>query len=148
MTSDVTLSAALRNNLQSLQDTQSLINEHQQHLATGQKVSSALDNPQEFFASQALTNSASDLSNLLDGIGQSIQAINAANNGVSALTSLVTQAQAIANTAQSTLAGSSTNASQTGTISLTGSKTWNTITGLATGDIITINVTDPTGGTN
>lgn len=148
MTSDVTLNAALRNNLLSLQNTQSLINEHQQHLATGKKVNNALDNPQEFFAAQTLSNSANDLSLLLDGITQSIQTINAANNGVTALTTLINQQQSIANTAQSTLAGASTNASQTGSVALTGSKTWSTITGLAANNVITINVTDPLGGTN
>src|ERR1700756_935904 len=101
MSNDVVLSAALRNNLLSLQDTQSSINLHQQRLATGKKVNSALDNPQSFFAAQALANRASDLSNLLDSIGQSIQVINAANNGVTALTTLINQAQSIANSAQS-----------------------------------------------
>src|SRR5712692_1698494 len=110
MTNDVTLSAALRNNLLSLQDTQSLINEHQQRLATGKKVNSALDNPQSFFAAQSLTNRANDLSTLLDAIGQSIQTIQAANSGVNALTTLINTQQSIANTAASTLAGATTNA--------------------------------------
>ena len=73
MTNDVVLSAALRNNLLSLQNTQSSIDTHQGRLATGKKVNSALDNPQSFFASQSLTFAASDLSNLLDSVGQSIQ---------------------------------------------------------------------------
>jgi hypothetical protein len=144
MTSDVTLSAALRNNLVSLQNTQSLIDEHQGHLATGKKVNSALDNPQEFFASQALTQSSSDLSNLLDSVGQSIQVINAANNGVTALTSLVTQAQSIANSAQSTLAGASTQASQTGTANLGSGKLVGTIPGVTATNQIRFQITDPT----
>src|ERR1035438_791287 len=110
MTNDVVLSAALRNNLLSLQNTQSSIDTHQGRLATGKKVNSALDNPQSFFASQSLTNAASDLTNLLDSVGQSIQVINAANNGVTALTTLVQQASSIASQAQSALSGSSTTA--------------------------------------
>lgn len=148
MTSDVVLSAALRNNLLSLQGTQKGIDATQFRLSTGKKVNSALDNPQSFFAAQALTNRASDLTKLLDGIGQSIQVIKAADNGVTALTNLINQAQSIATSAQDALASASTTAKVTGTVSLDGTKTWNTITGLGTNNVITINVTDPTGGTN
>jgi flagellin len=142
MTGDVTLSAALRNNLTSLQDTQNQINTHQQRLATGKKVNSALDNPQSFFASQSLTFAASDLSNLLDSVGQSIQVINAANNGVTALTTLINQAQGIANTAQSTLAGASTQASQTATVNL-GTGKLTSLPGITSSDQIRIQITDP-----
>ena len=145
--SDVTLSAALRNNLLSLQNTQSAIDTHQQRLATGKKVNSALDNPQSFFAAQSLTNAASDLSNLLDSVGQSIQVINAANNGVTALTTLVNQAQAIANTAQSTQAGATTNASNTGTVNLGSGKLVGTVPGIVAGNELKINITDPTSTT-
>jgi hypothetical protein len=148
MSNDVVLSAALRNNLLSLQDTQSSINLHQQRLATGKKVNSALDNPQSFFAAQALANRASDLSNLLDSIGQSIQVINAANNGVTALTTLVSQAQAVANSAQSTLAGASTQATVTGSVNLGTGKLTSTITGVNVGDNLAITITDPTGAAN
>ena len=148
MSNDVVLSAALRNNLLSLQNTQNEINIHQGRLATGKKVNSALDNPQNFFAAQSLDSRASQLTTLLDSIGQSIQTINAANNGVTALTSLVNNAQALANSAQSTLAGSTTQASQTGNVALNLQTKWSSITNLAAGNQIIINVTDPTGGTN
>jgi len=147
MTNDVTLNAALRNNLLSLQNTQSLINEHQQHLATGKKVNSALDNPQSFFAAQSLTNRANDLSNLLDSIGQSIQVINAANNGVTALTSLLNQQQSIANTAQSTLAGASTQATVTGNVNLGTAKLIGNIANISATNQIKITITDPTSTT-
>ena len=56
MTGEVVLSAALRSNLLSLQRTQTSIDKVQNVLSTGLKVSSALDNPQNFFASQSLKN--------------------------------------------------------------------------------------------
>jgi hypothetical protein len=56
--SDVVLSAALRNNLLSLQGTQRLIDTVQLRLATGLKVNSALDGPQQFFTSQSLCPTA------------------------------------------------------------------------------------------
>ena len=45
MSSEVTLSAATRQNLLSLQDTAGLTATTQNRLATGKKVNSALDNP-------------------------------------------------------------------------------------------------------
>mgnify|MGYP001243072208 CR=1 FL=1 len=106
MSSDVVLSAALRNNLLSLQNTQRNIHTTQLRLATGLKVNSALDNPQNFFTAQSLNNRASDLSRLLDGIGQSIRTIEEADKGVTALTNLVEQAQSIVSSAHDELAAS------------------------------------------
>lgn len=101
MSSDVVLTSALRSNLQSLQNTQRLIDETQLKLATGLKVNSALDNPQSFFAAQSLNNRASDLTRLLDGISQSIRTIEEADNGITSLTNLVEQAESVAIEAQS-----------------------------------------------
>lgn len=98
--SDVVLSAALRNNLLSLQGTQRLIDTVQLRLATGLKVNSALDGPQQFFTSQSLTNRAGDLARLLDGINLSIRTIEEADKGVTALTSLLEQASALADEAK------------------------------------------------
>jgi flagellin len=149
MTSDVVLTAALRNNLLSLQNTQASINTAQLRLSTGKKVNSALDNPQAFFAAQTLTNRASDLTNLLDSIGQSIEVIKAADNGVTALTSLVNQAQALAQTAQTALASSTQQASATGATSLSGSTLLTTLNGFNSSgtDQIAISITDPVNGT-
>lgn len=120
MTSDVVLTAALRSNLLSLQNTQSAIDTTQYRLATGRKVNSALDNPQSFFAAQALNNRASDLTRLLDSIGQSIQVIKAADNGVTALTKLVEQADSIAGQARDALAQGQAEAKVVGSVDLRG----------------------------
>ena len=101
MSNDVVLSSALRNNLLSLQGTQRSIDTTQLRLATGLRVNSALDNPQNFFTAQSLNNRAGDLQRLLDGIGQSIRTIEQANTGVETLDSLLDQAEAIALDAQS-----------------------------------------------
>lgn len=93
---EVTLTAALRSNLLSLQGTQRLLDQTQLRLATGKKVNSALDNPNSFFAAQTLSNRAGDLSRLLDGIGQAVQVLKAADEGIQTLTSFLEQAQAIA----------------------------------------------------
>ena len=97
---DVTLTAALRSNLLSLQGTQTLLDQSQLRLATGKKVNSALDNPSSYFASQSLTQRAGDLGNLLDSMGQAIQTMKATDQGLTSLTTLVQQAQAVAETAR------------------------------------------------
>jgi flagellin len=117
--SDVVLSAALRSNLFSLQNTQDSIDVTQLRLATGKKVNSALDNPQNFFAAQSLSNRASDLSRLLDGIGQSISTIQAADEGITGLTSLIEQADSLASSALEASSSAATSARVTGNVALT-----------------------------
>jgi len=96
MSKEVTLTSALRTNLLSLQGTQKLLDQTQLRLATGKKVNSALDNANSFFASQSLTNRANDLSRLLDGIGQAVQTIKAADEGITTMTAFLEQMQAVA----------------------------------------------------
>src|ERR1700676_4858869 len=93
----IVLSASVRQNLLSLQSTASLLATTQNDLATGNKVNSALDNPTNYFTAQSLNNRASDISNLLDGIGNGVQVLQAANTGITSLQSLVASAQSIAN---------------------------------------------------
>lgn len=97
----------MRANLLSLQSTQSLLGSTQLRLATGNKVNSALDNPSSFFAAQSLNNRAGDLSALLDGMGQAVQTLKAADEGIKGLTKLVQSAKAVAEDAK-TVASSST----------------------------------------
>src|ERR1700745_1808783 len=92
--SGIVLSASVRQNLLSLQSTASLLATTQNALATANKVNTALDNPTEYFTAQGLNNRASDISNLLDGIGNGVQVLQAANTGITSLQSLVARAQA------------------------------------------------------
>src|SRR5579872_3034042 len=95
--SGIVLSAAVRQNLLSLQSTAALLATTQNDLATGNKVNTALDNPTEFFTAQGLNNRASDIGNLLDSIGNGVQVLQAANTGITSLSTLVANAQSIAN---------------------------------------------------
>jgi flagellin len=96
---DITLTAAVRQNLLSLQDTAALLSQTQERLATGKKVNSALDNPTNFFTAAGLDARASDISNLLDSIGNGVQVLQAANTGITSLSQLVDTAKSIANQA-------------------------------------------------
>jgi flagellin len=111
---DITLSAGVRSNLISLQQTADLMARTQSRLSTGKKVNSALDNPINFFTSSALSARAGDLSSLLDSVSNATQTLKAADNGITSLTKLVQSAQAIAQQAQGSAA---TTAKYSGTVS-------------------------------
>jgi flagellin-like hook-associated protein FlgL len=98
--SDITLTAGIRNNLLSLQQTSADLTTTQEQLATGKKVNSAADNPSAYFTSQNLTNTANSLSALLDQIGQGQQTISAATDGLTGISSLLQQALATVQQAQ------------------------------------------------
>jgi flagellin len=100
MGSNITLTAGVRQNLLSLQNTAELVSLTQNRLATGKKVNSALDNPTNFFTSQSLTNRAGDLNSLLDSIGQAQKTLDAANQGLGSLTKLLQSAKSIAQQAR------------------------------------------------
>jgi len=103
--SGIVLSAAVRQNLLSLQSTAELLSTTQNRLASGKKVNTALDNPTNFFTAQGLDNRASDINNLLDAIGNGVQVLQAANTGITSLQKLVDTARSIANQVLQTTVG-------------------------------------------
>jgi flagellin len=128
--SGITLSAGVRQNLLSLQNTASLLTTTQNHLATGKKVNSAFDNPTSYFTSQSLNNRANSLNALLDQIGQATQTLQTANQGLTSITSLLQQALS---TAQQALQAPAPSTLSYGAITTNGSlKTAETL-GVATG---------------
>jgi len=94
MASSVTLSAGVRANLLALQNTTQLQSQTQQRLATGKKVNTALDNPTNFFTAAALSARASELTNLLDSMTNGVNTINAANNGLTSITTTIQSMEA------------------------------------------------------
>jgi len=114
--SDVVLSAAVRQNLLSLQSTADLLSTTQNRLATGKKVNTALDNPTNFFTAAGLDSRASDINNLLDGISNGVQILQAANTGITSLNKLIDTAKSIANQALQSNVGYSTKSNVSATI--------------------------------
>jgi len=100
--SEIVLSNGVRSNLLQLQQTADLISSTQNKLATGRRVNSALDNPINYFTAQSLSVRANDLNALLDTMSTGINTIQAANNGISAITKLVQTAQSLVTQAQQT----------------------------------------------
>jgi flagellin-like hook-associated protein FlgL len=83
---DIVLSAGVRQNLLSLQNTAQLMATTQNRLATGKKVNSALDNPTNFFTSASLQTRAGDLNALLDSMSNGIKTLEAADNALTSIT--------------------------------------------------------------
>src|SRR6266481_235029 len=111
--SDIALSASVRQNLLSLQSTADLLATTQIRLSTGKKVNTALDDPTNYFTAQGLDNRASDISNLLDGIGNGVQVLQAANTGITSLQKLVDTAKSVATQVLQAPTGYSVKASAT-----------------------------------
>ncbi len=149
--SNITLSASVRQNLLSLQDTANLLATTQGRLATGKKVNSALDNPTNFFTAAGLDSRASDISNLLDSIGNGVQVLQAANTGITSLSKLVDTAKSIANQVLQAPVGYSAKSTVTSAIALGGTsanlvdgvtiKAGQTIIVAANGSLPTVTVT-------
>jgi flagellin-like hook-associated protein FlgL len=101
----ITLTAGMRKNLFSLQQTQSLLERTQKRLATGQRVNSAVDDPVNYFTALGHRQRADDLASRKDEMSESIQLVSAANEGVESVTALIASAKSLA---QSALSASTT----------------------------------------
>ena len=97
--STITLTASMRSNLSSLKVIQTQMDKTQERLSTGKKVNSAIDNASSYYQARSLTNRAADLDSLLDSMGQGVQTIQAANEGIEAITSFVEQMKSVAESA-------------------------------------------------
>ncbi len=99
---DIMLTSAMRSNLFSLQQTSKATELTQSRLSTGKRVQTALDDPINFFAAQNHQQRASDLAFRKDDMGEAIQTIKAANNGIEAILDVIAAAKATAQSALST----------------------------------------------
>jgi flagellin-like hook-associated protein FlgL len=126
---DINLTAAVRSNLSSLQNTATLMAKTSDRLSTGNKVNSALDNPTNFFTASSLNSRAGDLNNLMDSMSSGIKTIEAANNGLTAITKNLESMQSTLRqarqdksfqTASYTLAKIDPNAADLGKLTLSG----------------------------
>ena len=98
----VDLSQAVSSNLLTLQRTSSLIADTQTRLSTGLKVNSAIDDAAAFFTAKALGNNAKDFDALKSNIDLAISTIQAAIDGIDAISELVNQAKGLASNAKAT----------------------------------------------
>jgi len=78
------------------------MNRTQDRLSSGKKVNSALDNPTNYFAAQAHTSRANDISGRKDSMNEAIQTVTTASRGIDSINTLIESAKGIAQAALAT----------------------------------------------
>jgi flagellin-like hook-associated protein FlgL len=101
MSNNVSLNASVRAILNGLQSTTATMDVVQNRLATGKKVSSAIDDPSAFFTAKSLYNRSSDLAALKDNITQAMNTVKAATEGLTGIEKILTQMKGLAEQAKS-----------------------------------------------
>jgi flagellin-like hook-associated protein FlgL len=101
MADNVTLSASIRSNLLSLQNTGSMVNRTNSRLSTGQKVASAIDDAVAYFQAKGLSDRASDLTTRKDEIDQGISTVKSAITGLENVEKILVQMKGVALSAKS-----------------------------------------------
>lgn len=101
MINDISLAGGMRQNLANLQSVASLLNRTSERLATGRRVNSAVDDASAFFAAENHKSRANDLSARKDAMGEAIQTVKAASDGITGITKLIEQAKGLASAARS-----------------------------------------------
>ena len=97
--SDVPLTVGIRANLVSLKTTSKLMDVTTRRLSTGKRVATAVDNPTNYFAAVNYNDRAKALTARLDGMGEAIQQVKAADNGITAVRGFLSQMKGVVNDA-------------------------------------------------
>jgi flagellin-like hook-associated protein FlgL len=98
---DITLSAAVRGNLLSLQNTAGLIGRTQDRLSTGLAISSPIDDAVKYFQARSLSTRAGDLNERKDKIDQGISALETVIEATTAIEDLIQQMKGIVDASRS-----------------------------------------------
>ncbi|MCP4500859.1 MAG: hypothetical protein GY822_12935, partial [Deltaproteobacteria bacterium] len=96
---NVTLSAAMRSNLLSLQSTQGMLQQATGRMTTGLKISSPIDDAVKFFQSKALNDRASDLNDRKSQIDQGVSTLDVALETTGKIEELLSQMKGIVSSA-------------------------------------------------
>lgn len=99
--SDLTLTSALQNNLQSLQKAKGATRvESTQPVDGNVNIEHAITQAAQDFCTQSLSNRASELTQLLENLSQSIKTLEKASQGISELSEIIGDAESLALKAQ------------------------------------------------
>jgi flagellin len=99
--SSISLTASVGSSLAALKTTARSLETTTDRLSTGKKVSSAIDNPTNYFAAQNYTARANSLSSRLDSMSEATEQINAADNGITTIKNYLSQMKGVVNNALS-----------------------------------------------
>ena len=98
---NITLSAPIRSNLLTLQNTSDLIGRTETRLASGLKVASAIDDAVAYFQAKALTDRGSDMAEKKDGIDQGISQLTTALDAITSIETIIKQMKGLVMSAKS-----------------------------------------------
>lgn len=96
MKNNLSLTSAMRNNLLSIRNISKQMNSVQNIISTGLRVNSAIDNSSNYYQASDLRYRASALNSLLDNMGQGIQIIKAATEGLNTSLKILNQMRTLA----------------------------------------------------
>ena len=96
MATDISLSAAVRESLLSLKNTEDLVSRTQGRLSSGLKVASPIDDARVFFQAKSLTDRATDMDNKRESIDQAISTVSTALEVIEAIDTIVKQMKGLA----------------------------------------------------
>jgi flagellin len=114
---NIVLGTATQQNLLALQNINTQLGTTQNALASGLKVSSAIDDAVKYFESQSLDNRANDLSTRKDAIDQGVSSVTAATQGIQSAITILQQLQGLVQSAKTeTTAQRSAAGTQFGTL--------------------------------
>jgi flagellin len=97
--SAISLSSGLRSSVNSLVDISKLIDIQNTQISTGNKINSAIDNPNSYFQSIGFRKEASDLRAILDNQNFALSTVASALDALKGITSLLKTIQSLANSA-------------------------------------------------
>lgn len=98
--SNIALSGNIHAVLNGLKNTSDLMSITQNRLATGKKVSSAIDDPAVYFTSQALYSRASDLASIKENIAQAASVVKSATDALAGVEKILKQMKGLAESAK------------------------------------------------
>jgi len=105
MSTRISLTAGMTQNLLSLQNTASLLELTQARLASGKKVNSSIDDPVAYFDAQSHYQLAEDYAAFKDGMSEAVQTIKAATNTIDSLKDILSQMKSTINSAKTASTG-------------------------------------------
>jgi flagellin len=97
----ISLTAQMTTNLLSLQNTAKLMGITQNHLATGKKVNSSIDDPVAFFDADAHYSLANDYATFKNGMSEAVQTIKGATDTIDSIKAIIQQMKSVATSAKS-----------------------------------------------
>lgn len=103
MTDNIVINSALRNTLTSIRQSQRSVDRTSTNLASGLRVNTATDDPQNFFASKALFQNSSILNKRLDHMGLGLRTVQEALTGLETIENILDLAEIKALEAQDEL---------------------------------------------